>query len=479
MGGEKDFIVPLVIGGKEKTTSDSFPVVSPATGETVHKCSNANVADAEEAVEAAAAALNDWKRKTPAERRDIFLKAAQILVQRTDELASYMESETAASRDWANFNLDLTREMLIDVAGRISAATTGAIPATRDANVSAMVVKEPYGVVLAMAPWNAPYILGMRAVLFPLAVGNTVVFKGSELSPRTMWGICSVLAEAGVPHGALSLIFCSRETAASVTETLIAHKHMKKINFTGSTSVGRIIGRLSGQHLKPVLLELGGKAPAIVWEDADLDNAAAQCTLGAYLAAGQVCMSTERIIVHKAVSEQFRGKFAACVDKFFPSSADAPILVQSQGVTRNHELLKDALSKGAEVVVGDAEAKEANAHSMRPVAISGVTPDMDIYMTESFGPTVSLIEVSSEEEALRIANDTEYGLSSAVFTADLRRALRLAHGIETGAVHINSISVHDETGLPHGGAKASGFGRFNTADGLNEWLRTKNITYRI
>ncbi|TLS24350.1 hypothetical protein PpBr36_08499 [Pyricularia pennisetigena] len=479
MGGEKDHTVPLLIGGKEKITSDTFPVVSPATGETVHQCSNANVADAEEAVETAAAALNDWKRKTPAERRDIFLKAADILANRKEELASYMETETAASKHWANFNLDNTRDMLIDVAGRISAAMTGAIPATRDINVSALVVKEPYGVVLAMAPWNAPYILGMRAVLFPLAVGNTVVFKGSELSPRTMWGICSVLAEAGVPEGALSLVFCSRETAASVTETLIAHKHMKKVNFTGSTSVGRIIGRLAGQHLKPVLLELGGKAPAIVWEDADLDNAAAQCALGAYLASGQICMSTERIIVHEAVAKQFQGKFAACVNKFFPSDADAPVLVQAQGVARNHELLKDALSKGAEVVVGDADAKDDNAHCMRPVAIRGVTPDMDIYMTESFGPTVSLIEVNSEEEALRIANDTEYGLTSAVFTNDLRRALRLAHGIETGAVHINSMSVHDESGLPHGGAKASGFGRFNAAEGLDEWVRTKNITYRI
>ncbi|KAI6371104.1 hypothetical protein MCOR25_004038 [Pyricularia grisea] len=479
MGGEKDYTVPLLIGGKEKITSDTFPVVSPATGETVHQCSNATVADAEEAVEAAAAALNGWKRKTPAERRGILLKAAEILAKRKEELASYMETETAASKDWANFNLDNTHDMLVDVAGRISDAVTGAIPPTRDINVSAMVVKEPYGVVLAMAPWNAPYILGMRSVLFPLAVGNTVVFKGSELSPRTMWGICSVLAEAGVPEGALSLVFCSRETAPAVTETLIAHKHMKKINFTGSTSVGRIIGRLSGEHLKPLLLELGGKAPAIVWEDADLDNAAAQCALGAYLASGQICMSTERIIVHEAVAEQFRGKFAACVNKFFPSSADAPVLVQAQGVARNHELLKDALSKGAEVVVGDAEAKEANAHSMRPVAIRGVTPDMDIYMTESFGPTVSLIEVNSEEEALRIANDTEYGLTSAVFTNDLRRALRLAHGIETGAVHINSMSVHDESGLPHGGAKASGFGRFNAADGLGEWVRTKNITYRI
>lgn len=479
MGGDKDYAVPLLIGGKEKTSSSTFQVNSPATGGTVHQCSNATVADAEEAVETAAAALADWKRTTPGQRRDIFLKAAEIIIKRREELAGYMQAETAASPDWANFNIENTREMLLDVAGRISGALTGAVPTTRDPNVNALVVKEPYGVVLAMAPWNAPYILGMRAVLFPIAVGNTVVFKGSELCPRTMWGICSVLAEAGLPEGVLSLLFCSRDNAASVTEALVAHKHTKKINFTGSTSVGRIIGRLAGQHLKPVLLELGGKAPAIVWEDADLEVAAVQCALGAYLASGQICMSTERIIVHKAVAEKFRVKFAGCVDKFFPSSADAPILVQEQGVTRNRELLEDALSKGAEVVLGDVQSKEGNANSMRPVAIRGVTPNMDIYMTESFGPTVSLIEVDCEEEALRIANDTEYGLTSAVFTQDLGRGLRLAHGIETGAVHINSMSVHDEPSLPHGGAKASGFGRFNAEDGLSEWVRTKNITYRV
>jgi acyl-CoA reductase-like NAD-dependent aldehyde dehydrogenase len=314
-------------------------------------------------------------------------------------------------------------------------------------------------------------------VLYPIAAGNAAILKGSEMSPRTMWGICSVFHEAGLPDGVLSLLFHEPANAAAITQMLIADPHIKKINFTGSTGVGRIIGKLAGEHLKPVLLELGGKAPAIVWEDADLDNAAVQCALGAFLNSGQICMSTERIIVHKNIRAEFEKKLVAAIDNIF-GAQDVPVLINSIGVAKNKKLIEDALSKGASLLYGDANAQEASAAMMRPVVISGVKTDMDIYKTESFGPTVSLYEIETEEEALQIANDTEYGLSSAVFTEDLRRGLRFAKEIETGAVHINSMTVHDESALPHGGAKASGYGRFNASHGLSEWVRTKTITYK-
>jgi len=265
--------------------------------------------------------------------------------------------------------------------------------------------------------------------------------------------------------------------AAEITASLIRNPHIKKINFTGSTAVGRIIGRLAGEQLKPLLLELGGKAPAIVWEDANLDLAADQCALGSFMHAGQICMSTERILVHKTVRQEFETKLSASVDKFFPPSGAAPVLVSSAGVDKNHHLLEDAIAKGATVVTGDPSLREPSKFRMRPIVIRNITPGMEIYRTESFGPTVSIIEVEDEEEAIRIANDTEYGLTSSVFTEDLRRGLRFARGIETGAVHINGMTVHDEVGLPHGGAKASGFGRFNSV-GLEEWVRTKNVTFR-
>lgn len=318
----------------------------------------------------------------------------------------------------------------------------------------------------------------MRSVLFPIAAGNTAILKGSEMCPRTMWGLCSIFHEAGLPAGVLNLIVHEPANAPSITRALIENPDVKKINFTGSTGVGRIIGRLAGENLKPVLLELGGKAPAIVWEDADLDNAAVQCALGAFLNSGQICMSTERILVHKNVRAEFEKKLVGAIDHIFGPQTDSPVLITSAAVEKNKGLIRDALAKGAKLLYGDAEAQEEIKTKMRPVVISDVKEEMDIYQTESFGPSVSLYEIETEEEALRIANDTEYGLTSAVFTEDLRRGLRFAREIETGAVHINSMTVHDESVLPHGGAKASGYGRFNTAYGLGEWVRTKTVTFK-
>lgn len=324
---------------------------------------------------------------------------------------------------------------------------------------------------------NAPYILGTRSVAFPIAAGNTVVLKGSELSPRVMWAISSVFHEAGLPAGVLNSFSAEPSQAASMTSALISNPAVRKINFTGSTNVGRAIGKMAGEHIKPVILELGGKAPAIVWEDADLETAATQCALGAFLNSGQICMSTERILVHKNIKEAFQKKLKEAIPRVFPKDQEAPVLVNTTAVTKNKQLLANAKSKGASILFGDPDSSEKNTAMMRPVVLSGVTPDMDIYKTESFGPTVSIIEIDSEEQAIEIANDTEYGLSSAIFTEDLRRGLRMAKEIESGAVHINTMTPHDEAMLPHGGAKASGFGRFNSTSGLHEWVYTKNVTW--
>lgn len=304
-----------------------------------------------------------------------------------------------------------------------------------------------------------------------------MVFKGSELSPRTLWAVTSVFQEAGLPDGVLNYITCSPDNAPNVAKAMIESPHIKKINFTGSATVGRIIGQMAGAQLKPVLLELGGKAPAIVCEDADLDVAAKESVIGAFMYAGQICMSTERILVHKSIRAKFEEKLQEWVEKIFSSQGDAPVLIQERAVVKNKALIKDAVAKGAKIVCGNPDASESASTRMRPIIIGGVKPEMDLYLTESFGPTVSLIEFETDEEALRVANDTEYGLSASVFSKDLRRALRLAKKIETGAVHINRMSVHDEAVLPHGGAKSSGHGRFNAS--LEEWVRTKNITYDI
>ncbi|CAF3448211.1 unnamed protein product [Fusarium graminearum] len=412
--------VPFLINGSDHVSETTADVVSPVNGEVTHRYSSADVKDANSAV-------------------------AEIMERRQEELRGYAMTECGSDAAWASFDVNTGISHIKEIAGRVG-TIEGSIPTVADPNTTALVLREPYGVVVAIAPWNAPYILGTRSVLFPIAAGNTVVFKASETCPRTFWAIGDIFREAGFPDGVLNVIYHERANAASVTTALIEHPQVKKINFT----VGRLIGKIAGENLKPVILELGGKAPAIVWEDADLDLAALQCTLGAFINSGQVCMSTERILV-------------------FSSAADAPILVASAPVEKNKALIKDAIAKGASLAHGDVDAKEVSNTRMRPIVVRDVTAEMDIYKTESFGPT-------TEEEAIKIANDTEYGLSSAVFTSDLQRGLRIAREIESGAVHINNMSVHDESGLPHGGAKSSGYGRFGTSAGLEEWTRTKNIT---
>jgi acyl-CoA reductase-like NAD-dependent aldehyde dehydrogenase len=224
-------------------------------------------------------------------------------------------------------------------------------------------------------------------------------------------------------------------------------------------------------------MELGGKAPTIVCEDADIPQAALGCALGSFLHSGQIYISTERIIMHANVVEAFKQALKPTMSQVFGESTSLT-LVSDAPVRKNKKLLQDAIGKGASVIHGDASHDADLAAAMRPVVIENVTQDMDIYRNESFGPTVSLYTVHSDEEAIELSNDTDYGLSAAIYTEDLRRGLRLAKKIKSGAVHINSMSVHDETALPHGGFKKSGYGRFNGLEGLEEWVQTKTITWK-
>lgn len=469
--------VPLQINGKDVFTDKTFDVVNPTTGKVIHNSASASLKEVEQAVEAAQTAFPSWAATPPVVKRNIFLKAADILESRTEEVGKWEEEEAGATTFYASgFDVPTAVNGLRDVAGRIS-SLVGTVPSLQDPSTSAMILKEPYGVIVGIAPWNATFILGFRAVTYAMAAGNTVVFKASELSPRSLGVVGTVFREAGLPDGVLNVIQHAPEDAAAVTKALIEHPAVKKINFTGSTAVGRIIAELAGKNLKPVLLELGGKAPAIILNDADIPLAARACAMGAFLHSGQICMSTERLLVEKGISAKFADELKVAIEEMFPSSGPALVLVSNAGVKKNKGLLADAESKGASIIFGDAKAEEKQEGYMRPVVVKGVKKGMDLYYTESFGPTVSFFEVENEDEAIKIANDTEYGLSSAVFTKDLARGLRLAKRIESGAVHINAMSVHDEPGLPHGGIKSSGFGRFGSL-GLEEWVKTKTITYK-
>ncbi|KAJ6099702.1 hypothetical protein N7467_001237 [Penicillium canescens] len=467
--------VPLIIGNKDITTITTFDVNNPGKGYVEHKSSAALVQDARLAIESAEKAFPAWSITKPAVRRDILSKTAGIFLARKDEFIGYMVEETGSQPEFAEFILMLGVNLLKDVAGKVSGIEATS-PALVQEGMGALVYKQPYGVVLGIAPWNAPYILGTRAVALPLAAGNSTVLKGSELSPKCFWAIGDAFRQAGLPDGCLNVIYSRPTDAPEVTTALIAHPAVKKLSFTGSTVTGRKVAHLAAEYIKPVILELGGKAPTVVLEDADLEKAALGATLGSFIHAGQVCMCTERIIVHRSIADKFREALKASVNNVFGGPSTQLVTINPAAITKNKELVQDVISKGGKVFIGDLDTQAASDTSMGVVVVEGVTTEMDIYKTESFGPTVSLFVVDSDEEAIKLANDTEYGLSASVFTESLARGLKVAKQIESGAVHINSMTVHDEASLPHGGVKSSGFGRFGT-NMLDEFLWTKSVTW--
>ncbi|KAK4504405.1 hypothetical protein PRZ48_005321 [Zasmidium cellare] len=468
--------VPLWIDGKEVTTPTTFDVQNPTDNAPLWPSSSASTKEATLAVTAAQKAFKTWRKTKPSTIQTILLKAADLMSQRREELATYMIQETGALRPFTDFNIDTTIDNIRDVAGR-AADIHGIIPPTKTEGQGAFIFKEPYGVILGIAPWNAPYILGVRSFLYAIAAGNTAVVKGPELSPRTYWAIGSIFAEAGLPPGVLNIIYHRPADAADVTNALIEHPAIRKVNFTGSTLVGSLIASKAGKELKPVLMELGGKASAIVCADANIPHAAFQCALGAFLHAGQICMSTERILVARSILEPFSKALKEAAEKIYAANGDAPVLIAKPGVEKNQKLREDALSKGAKILHGSEKDDEASPYRIRPTILTDITRDMDIFHTESFGPTVSLIPIDSDEEAIDLANDTEYGLSGAVFTESLARGLRIAKGVDSGAVHVNSMTVHDEALLPHGGVGKSGWGRFNGQWGMEEFLKLKTVSY--
>ncbi|EEH34723.2 succinate-semialdehyde dehydrogenase [Paracoccidioides lutzii Pb01] len=469
-------IVPLILDNKPIITTDTFDVISPSTGEVVHKSSAASVADAVRAVESAKVAFKTWSKVKPTARRDLLLRVVGIYERRKEELIGYAQEETGSTRFFGEINYGIGFDLLKDVASRATTIEAGTVPILKEEGQSGIVYKEPYGVILSITPWNAMLLLGLRSIILPLAAGNTVVLKGSELSPKCFWALWDVFREAGLPPGCLNILYHRPADAAEVTTALIAHPAVRKVNFTGSTHVGSIVAATAGKYIKPVLLELGGKASTIVLDDADLKKAADACILAAFLHGGQICMATERIIVQRPIFDDFRNylREAMAVSNF----QSAQILVNSAGVTKNRNLVSNAVAKGANIVLGDEISSEEIPNTrMRSVILENITPDMDIYKTESFGPTVSLFVVDTDEEAIQLANDTEYGLTASVFTENLGRGLRIARQLESGGVHINSMTIHDEPSLPHGGVKSSGFGRFGGAIGFDEFLTTKSVTW--
>jgi vanillin dehydrogenase len=458
------------------STGATFERRDPITGDVASRAAAASVADAQAAADAAAAAFPAWSKLGPNARRSVLLKAADLLEGRAAEFVNLMATEIGATAGWAQFNVKLAAGMLREAASLTTQITGEIIPSDKPGCVS-MAVRQPAGVVLGIAPWNAPVILGVRAIATPLACGNTVVLKASEICPGTHHLIGAVLREAGLPAGAINVITNAPENAPEIIEVLIAHPAVRRINFTGSTRVGRIIAETAARFLKPVLLELGGKASLVVLDDADLDAAVAASAFGAFMNQGQICMSTERIVVDNVVADDFVAKLAAKAESLQagnPRHGNFALgsLVGVEAAERIGGLVNDAVSKGAKLLAGG----RVDGTVMSATVLDHVTPAMRLYGEESFGPVVCVIRATGVEEAVRIANDTEYGLSAAVFGRDITRALEVAHRIDSGICHINGATVHDEAQMPFGGVKASGYGRFGGKAGIAEFTELRWIT---
>ncbi len=449
---------------------------NPLTGECASTCAAMQASDMDSIARTAQGGFELWSQYGPNARREILLKAALALQAKQDAFVDAMMNEVGATAGWAMFNLNLATSMLREAASLTTQIGGETIPSDKPGCL-AMAIREPVGVILGIAPWNAPIILGVRAISTALACGNAVILKASEFCPRTHSLIIEACSEAGFPEGTVNIVTNAAEDAADVVGALIDHPYVKRINFTGSTAVGRIIAKRAAEHLKPVLLELGGKAPLLVLKDADLDEAVKAAAFGAFMNQGQICMSTERLIVNQDVAEEFVEKFQQKANSMAtgdPREGNTPLgaVVDERTVAKVNRLIDDALAKGAKLVAG---GKSKNV-LMTATVLDHVTPEMQIYRDESFGPIVAIIRASNDDDAVFIANDSEYGLSAAVFTRDAAKGLTIAKRIKSGICHINGPTVHDEAQMPFGGVGSSGYGRFGGKAGIDQFTELRWIT---
>ncbi|NEI71955.1 aldehyde dehydrogenase family protein [Rhizobium lusitanum] len=469
--------ISLLINGADRPAASgrTYDRLDPFTGELASTAPAAGLEDVAAAIEAASNAFSGWSSTGPGPRRAILAKAADIMDAKVGEFTKLMMEETGATAPWAGFNVMLAANILREAAAMATQIGGEIIPSDKPGTL-AMGVRQAAGVCLAIAPWNAPVILATRAIAMPIACGNTVILKASEQCPGTQRLIATALTEAGLPAGVINVITNAPEDAPQIVEALIAHPGVRRVNFTGSTKVGKIIAELSGKHLKPALLELGGKAPLVVLEDADIDGAVNAAIFGAFMHQGQICMSTERIIVHQAIADAFVAKLAARAGALPAGDPRGHVvlgsLISLEAAKKMEELIADAQAKGARLVAGGKRTGTV----VEATLLDFVTPDMRVYAEESFGPVKPIIRVADEDEAVRVANDTEYGLSSAVFSRDVQRALAVASRIQSGICHINGPTLNDEAQMPFGGVKGSGYGRFGGKAAIAEFTDLRWIT---
>ncbi|MDX6569544.1 MAG: benzaldehyde dehydrogenase, partial [Gaiellales bacterium] len=433
----------------EAVGGSTFDDVDPFNGDVVARVPAGGREDARRAIEAASAAFPAWSKAPPAVRQGIFLRAAEILERRQDEVVSLLARETGASFGFAMFQMHFVPGLFRQAAA-LAYSPIGEILPSDMPGAFAMGMRRPVGVVAAIAPWNAALILSARSIAAPLALGNTIVLKPSENSPIVgglLWG--EVFEEAGLPPGVLNIVTHAREQAGEIGDELVENPKVRRINFTGSTAVGRKLAEAAGRNLKRVVLELGGSNPLIVLGDADLDYAVDAAAFGAFLHQGQICMSARRIIVERPIADTFIERLVQKTKGLKagdPNEHDTIIgpLISPEALALVKGRVEQAVADGARVLAGG----DTVGACYQATLLTDVAADSEFAQVETFGPVATISVVESADEAVSLANETSYGLSAGILTGDNDRGLALAQGIEAGIIHVNDQPVHDEPQMP-------------------------------
>lgn len=448
--------------------------MNPATNEVYARVQNAGKADLEKILASSAKAFQTWKDVAPSAREKMLLKVADVMEARSKELAEVLIDEAGSTLLKAGYETHHTPNFVRSMAGECR-RVKGETYLSDYPGVKSYSIRRPLGVVLAIAPFNFPLLLGIRKIGFALAAGNTVILKPSEMTPVIGLKIGELFKEAGFPPGVVNVI---PALGAELGDGLITDSRVRFVTFTGSTKVGRQVGAIAATHGKRFALEMGGKNPIIVLNDADIDYAVNTAAFSNFMHQGQICMTGSRVIIEAGIYDEFCKRFAAKVGAIKyggnprePGLIVGPLIRTTQGPFIKEQVDK-AVAQGARVLTGG----NYEGNVFQPTVIADITQQMTIFKTECFGPVASVIKANDHLHALTLANDADYGLSSAVITNDLQKAIAISEGIEAGMVHINGPSVRDEPVIPFGGVKGSGSGREGGHYSIDELTELKWIT---
>ena len=459
-------------------SGEIFDDYNPYTGEIYTRLSSGNKDDARRAIDAAAAAFPAWATVPPSEKRMLFLKAADIMEKRSEEITLALAEEAGAAPKWGQFQTSLGPGFFREAASHVHRVSGKTIPADLPGAFN-MVLRQPVGVVGAISPWNAPVVLSLRAVVFPLAYGNTVVLKPSAESAYVGGVlIAQIFEEAGFPKGVLNLVTNGPGLSEEVGDEFIQDPRVRRITFTGSTEVGKELAEKAGRYLKKMTMELGGNDPLLILKDADMETAVNAAIFGRFMHQGQICMNSKRIIVEKPIIDEFLDTFvkrAAALkvgDPKDPETIIGPLINKAQ-LNKLINQVKGAIADGATLLCGGTHA----GLCYHPTVLSGITKEIRLFQEETFGPVAPVVAAEDAEDALKLANNSRYGLSSGIITRDLQKGFELAERLECGVCHINDSSLHDEAHAPLGGMKESGWGR-NGFEAIDEFTELRWVSFQ-